>query len=329
MMRYMLKSHLRSRYMFDVIFNAKKLLGKIPVNTELKEYYEQIIKIFVESELSYLNLDKLNSIIIPDDFLQDVLDFQHGKGLANPNVTNTKYARAYGKMLYVPEEDSYYVFVDADKATFMIDDRIFEVFFSGLTEDDYEQCLMERKQAFNLLAHELSHVELESNISIDVSTETLQEQEASMWKQIFEEYYACRRASRIYGDGSIIQHNEDYLNDIESEIMTQRRRYNYRKIGLDNFCKVFHQYARMSLIYVVSELGCSKELNFEVTYENVKVGKYILDLNNEFNEMYEMVCSEGRLIVSEKLIKLAFDYFAEFRIFISETEKGIRYDIPV
>ena len=61
----------------------------------------------------------------------------------------------------------------------------------------------------------------------------------------------------------------------------------------------------------------------------MKVGKYILDLNNEFSEMYEMVCNEGILIVSEKLIKLAFNYFAEFRRYISETEKGIRYDIPV
>lgn len=81
---------------------------------------------------------------------------------------------------------------------------------------------MERKQAFNLLAHELSHVELGSNISIDASTETLQEQVVSMWKQIFEEYYACRRASRIYREVSVIQHNEEYLNGIESEIMTKR-----------------------------------------------------------------------------------------------------------
>lgn len=315
--------------MFDVIFKAKKLLGKIPIKSELKEYYEQIIRLFVESELSYLNLKKLNAIIIPDDFLRDVLNFQYEKGLKNPNVTNTKYARAYGKMIYVPEEDSFYVFVDADKATFMVEDRIFEIFFSGLMEDDYEQCLMERKQAFNLLAHELSHVELESNILIDVSTDTLQEQVISMWKQIFEEYYASRRASRIYGDSSIIQHNEEYLNDIETEIMTQRRRYNYRQIELDDFCKVFHKYARMSLVHVVSELGCSKELTIDVAYKKLKVGKYILVLNNEFSKMYEMVCKEGRLIVSEKLIKLAFDYFAEFRIFISETEEGIRYDIPV
>ena len=315
--------------MFDVIFKAKKLLGKISIKSEIKEYYEQIIKLFVESDLSYLNLEKLNAIIIPDDFLQDVLDFQYEKGLANPNVTNTKYARAYGKMLYVPEEDGYYVFVDADKATFMVDDGIFEVFFSGLKKEDYEQCLIERKQAFNLLAHELSHVELESNITVDLSAKTLQGQVVSMWKQIFEEYYACRRSSRIYGEVSIIQHNEEYLSDIESEIMTQRRKYNYRQIELDDFCKIFHKYARMSLIHIVSELGCSKELNIEVVYENVKVGKYILELNNEFNEMYEMVCNEGRLIISEKLIKLAFDYFTEFRIFISETEEGIRYDIPV
>lgn len=315
--------------MVNIEFKAKKLLGKIPINSEFKEYYEQIIRVFVESELSYLNLEKLNAIIIPDDFLKDVLDFQHGKGLANPNVTNTKYARAYGKMIHIDEEDSYYVFIDSDKATFMVDDRMFEVFFSKLKEEDYEQCLMERKQAFNLLAHELAHVELESNILIDVSTETLQEQVVSMWKQIFGEYYACRRASRIYGESSIINHNEEYLNDIENEIMNQRRRYNYRQIELDEFCKVFHKYARMSLIHVVSELGCSKEINIDVAYKNVKVGKYILDLNNEFSEMYEMVCNEGRLIVSEKLIKLAFNYFAEFRIYISETEKGIRYDIPV
>ena len=315
--------------MVNIEFKAKKLLGKIPINSEFKEYYEQIIRLFVESELSYLHLEKLNAIIIPDDFLKDVLDFQHGKGLANPNVTNTKYARAYGKMIYVDEEDSYYVFIDSEKAKFMVDDRMFEVFFSKLKEEDYEQCLIERKQAFNLLAHELAHVELESNISIDVSAETLQEQVVSMWKQIFEEYYACRRASRIYGESSIINHNEEYLNDIENEIMNQRRRYNYRQIELDEFCKVFHKYAIMSLIHVVSELGCSKEINIDVAYENVKVGKYILDLNNEFSEMYEMVCNEGILIVSEKLIKLAFNYFAEFRRYISETETGIRYDIPV
>lgn len=315
--------------MVNIEFKARKLFGKIPVKNVLKTYYEQIIRLFVVSELSYLNLEKLNAIIIPDDFLQDVLDFQHGKGVANPNVTNTKYARAYGKMIYVSEEDSYYVFVDADKATFMVDDKIFEIFFSELKEEDYEQCLVERKQAFNLLAHELSHVELESNISIDISTETLQEQVVSMWKQIFEEYYACRRASRIYGDSSTIKHNEEYLNDIESEIMNQRRRYNYRQIELDDFCKVFHKYVRMSLIHVVSELGCSKESNVDIAYKNVKVGKYILDLSNEFSEMYEMVCNERKLVVSEKLIKLAFDYFAEFRVFITETEEGIRYDIPV
>lgn len=106
--------------MVNIEFRARKLLGKIPVKKELKDYYEQIIKLFVEAELSYLNLEKLNTIIIPDDFWQDVIDFQYEKGLANPNVTNTKYARAYGKMIYVPEEDSFYVFLDADKATFMV-----------------------------------------------------------------------------------------------------------------------------------------------------------------------------------------------------------------
>jgi hypothetical protein len=271
----------------------------------------------------------LSEIIIPDDFLADVIEFQKEKGMANPNVTNTKYARAFGKMIYVSKEDECYVFVDADKAAFMVDDRVFEMFFSSLEAEVYERCLIERKQAFNLLAHELSHVELESNISIDFCTDTLQQQVISMWKKIFEEYYACRRASRVYGDCAIIEHNEGYLHDIENEIVYQRKRYNYRKIGLDDFCQIFHEYTSLSLIHVVSELGCVKELNRNVVYEKLKIGKYIVDLDNEFDKMYETACNENRILINEKLINLAFDYFAEFRIFITETECGIRYDIPV
>lgn len=315
--------------MFNVEFKSKKLFGKIPVNSELKEYYEQIIKLFVMSELSYLNLEKLNAIIVPEDFLQDVVNFQKEKGISNPNVTNTKIARAFGKMIYVPEEHGYYVFLDVDKATFMVEDTMFDLFFSTLEEADYEKCMIERKRAFNLLAHELSHVELESNISINIYTETLREQVISMWEQIFEEYYACRRSSVIFGDCSIIEHNEEYLIEIECEIMNQRRKYNCRQIELNNFCQIFHKYARMSLIHVVSELGCVNEANTNVVYENVKIGKYIPDIYNEFSKMYELVCDEKKLIISEKLIKLAFDYFAEFRIFITETYAGIRYDIPV
>ena len=315
--------------MFDVEFKVEKLLNNILVNNELKIYYEQTIKLYVLSKLNNLNLEKLSSIIVPESFVEDVLEFQEEKGILNPNVTNTKFARAYGKMIFVPKEDKYYVFVDADKAVFIVDDKVFESFFGSLDAENYELCIVERKRALNLLAHELSHVELESNVQLQFCVETLRDEVISMWKQIFEEYYACRRASKVYGDYSVIEHNENYLNSIENEIMIQRKRYNYRKISLDDFCQIFHKYARMSLIHVVSELGSVKELNGNVTYEKLKIAKYIVDLDNEFDKMYEMFFSEGTIIVSGQLINMAFDYFAEFRIFITETKTGTRYDIPI
>lgn len=114
--------------MFDVEFKVKKLLNNIPVNNELKIYYEQTIKAYVLSELNNLNLDKLNTIIVSENFIEDVLEFQKEKGMLNPNVTNTKFARAYGKMIFVHKEDKYYVFVDADKAVFIVDDKVLKAF---------------------------------------------------------------------------------------------------------------------------------------------------------------------------------------------------------
>ena len=67
-------------------------------------------------------------------------------------------------MIHDTKEDKFYVFIDSSKAVFMMENQMFDNCFSLLKKEDYEECVAERKRAFNLLAHELSHVELESNI---------------------------------------------------------------------------------------------------------------------------------------------------------------------
>ena len=299
--------------MFEVAFKAVSILGSMPIdNNKLRRYYEQIIEAFVRSELNYLNLEKLSAIIVPDVFIDEVLEFQKEIGISNPNVTNTTLARAFGKMIHDTKEDKFYVFIDSSKAVFMMENQMFDNCFSLLKKEDYEECVAERKRAFNLLAHELSHVELESNIGFR-----------------FQEYYACRRSSRIYGESSVIDHSEEYINGIENEIMKQRKNYNYNRIELNNFCQIFHKFTKMYLIHIVSELGIAKELGRTVSYGGFKIEKYLPVLEAEFDRMYKTAYCENRVVVSEVLIDLLFEYYAEFRIFITETRQGVRYDIPI
>lgn len=71
-----------------VEFNVKNLLGKIPVTLEDKLYYEQLIQIIVEKFFSFIDSSNVEKIIIPDDFIADVLEYQDLKNMANPSVTN-------------------------------------------------------------------------------------------------------------------------------------------------------------------------------------------------------------------------------------------------
>lgn len=222
--------------MFEVAFKAVSILGSMPIdNNKLRRYYEQIIKAFVRSELNYLNLEKLSAIIVPDVFIDEVLEFQKEIGISNPNVTNTTLARAFEKMIHDTKEDK----------------------------------------------------------------------------------------------SSVIDHSEEYINGIENEIMKQRKNYNYNRIELNNFCQIFHKFTKMYLIHIVSELGIAKELGRTVSYGGFKIEKYLPVLEAELDRMYKTAYCENRVVVSEVLIDLLFEYYAEFRIFITETRQGVRYDIPI
>ena len=85
----------------------------------------------------------------------------------------------------------------------------------------------------------------------------------------------------------------------------------------------------MYLIHIVSELGIAKELGRTVSYGGFKIEKYLPVLEAEFDRMYKTAYCENRVVVSEVLIDLLFEYYAEFRIFITETRQGVRYDIPI
>jgi hypothetical protein len=60
----------------NIEFNTSPILGKIPVSHDMKQYYELFIQILMNNLFSFFDTSKLEKIIIPNDFISGVMDFQ-------------------------------------------------------------------------------------------------------------------------------------------------------------------------------------------------------------------------------------------------------------
>ena len=77
------------------------------------------------------------AIFIPEDFISAVMVFQEEHGMGTPSVTNNSFGRAYGKMLHDSATGKYYVFIDSSVASMIMDDQVFDSFFSRGDEKSY------------------------------------------------------------------------------------------------------------------------------------------------------------------------------------------------
>ena len=96
-----------------VNFNAKKVLGVLDITPELRERFEFIILSFSEQILSDVDYKNLESITVTDDFVNEVLAFQREHLNGVEGITNNQYGKALGKMIYVPSQKKYYIFLDS------------------------------------------------------------------------------------------------------------------------------------------------------------------------------------------------------------------------
>lgn len=102
-----------------VEFNRKMVFNRVPVSSELKENYQFVIGFIAEDFLKSLDTQCVVMIIIPNDFITEVNEKQRLLGY-ELSVTNTSEAKAFGKMLKCKDDDTYFIFVDADIAMFLL-----------------------------------------------------------------------------------------------------------------------------------------------------------------------------------------------------------------
>lgn len=311
-----------------VEFNVKKLFGKIPVSPKLKQCYELIIQYICEKEFAFIDTAKVEKVIIPDDFLTEVVDYQSFLGMDNPSVTRNEFGRAYGKMLHDTNQNKYYVFIDGDMASILMNDPLFSNCFGRLDEKTQKLVELERQRALNLLAHELAHVEFHEHITLPEASQEYDSQIESLLYQLFDEYYACRRSAVVSSEG-FISYDEKYIADIEQKIINEKWNYKTHAMSLTEFCKLFHSYTKQSLIGMVSALGslADKQLP-DSLYGNCKVGIIIDDFKSAFEKMYDNFIKEKSMSIPRSLVANIERYYDSFGVYISRHPKGLYYDIP-
>ena len=314
-----------------VIFNAKKAFGFLDVTPELKQRFELVFSKLAEQVLTGANYNNLESIIATDNFVDDVLAFQRENLNGVEGVTSNEYGRAFGKMIYVPTQEKYYVFLDAEYASFLIDDTIFDAIISNLNGDkELTNCIVVQRQcAMNLLAHELEHYKFaNSQTAPIVDVDNLDSQYERMMFELFDEYNAARKATEV-SSVSVFSYDEEYMLKIEKYIMDNRWKYNTREIDLNQFVALFHQYTRQALMYIAANIGSKHgSENDKNIFDSCRCSPLIRALEEDFDCLFTKAHKGEKVIISTRLIDWLKEYYELFKVYISKTAQGLYYEIP-
>lgn len=311
-----------------VEFNVKKILSVIDVVPSLKAYMEKVCATIANHILADFDSTQLERIIVTDNFVSDVLQFQRANLDGVEGVTCNEYGKAYGKMIFVPKQKRYYIFLDAEYATFLIDDTLMGSIISSVGDELKEDILKGRNCAINLLAHELEHFKFACSFTKPTTEKNLESEYISFIFQLFDEYYVTRKSLK-YSPVPIFPYDEDYMAKIEEHIVANRFKYNMGEISLDEFVPLFHQYTNQALMNIAANIALKHETgNDMVLFENCLCSNLLQELEDSFKSLFDLSENGTQPDISQELINWINEYFSLFRVYITETPQGYRYRIP-
>lgn len=311
-----------------VSFEAKKVVGQVPVTPELKQYYENLFAVLANRIVGKDIVDNIEAIVIPEDFISAVLAFQEEHNDGKPSVTDNEFGRAYGKMLRDPKTGKYTVFIDVMLAGHIMEDNLFNSCFKNLDEDNLSIAKRSRQESLNILAHELSHVELATTLERPKTEKSLHSGYIQQAYNLFDEYYACRKAGALF-PSSIADDDEKFILDLEDRIDSERWNYKTHKMSLNQFCSIFHQLSEMTLIRLVSVLGgYAAEGRNDLPFQNSLVGKQAAEFRTCFDRLFLQVVNGDTVDFSELPTSAIDRYFRDLGVEISDTSRGLYYSIP-
>ena len=310
---------------FQVNLSAKQFAGLngIPVSPELKQHFESTVRYVIDNFLSDLNIDSLEEIIVTDCFVSTIKQFQRDHGMRE-EVTDNELGTALGKMIIAKDTGMYYVFINAERATFLLSEDLLNILYKDDPEGRQEG-VSKRDFAINLLAHELSHVEYHST----VETRTLLPHYNAFDKYIeelafimFDEYYACRRACE-FCTASDRTTTRDTILKIESKALELVSLFRKNEISAVEFLPQFQEWLQMSLNEACYLLG-DASFEHDVTELNeCRIHSIIDDIDWTFNDLYREARQEKKILMPLCVRNSVLDYYRQFDIDFDADENGV------
>lgn len=301
---------------------------------KINKFKNELVPYFNNLYIALVNklgiLKYVKKIIITDNFVEEVVSIQQELGY-NPNVTNSKFGRAFGKVIKNSNENNFYIVLDSSIASYIVDDYLFEPIINELADGKLKESIInKRKMALNIFYHELSHIEMDSTYEYEIGEEnTVCNFLTNISYRLFQEYYATRRALEYYGSFSINSDSKfNEVENIEKEIVDLKKKYKYREITLNDFVINFHELFTLSLIYVISYYAnfYGQKHDFD-RYETLNIENHVSDITTALDKLYNDFF-ENNGIVFSNLNDVVLRYLESFNLFLTDTENGVYWSIP-
>ncbi|MDF2605832.1 MAG: hypothetical protein K0S34_22 [Bacillales bacterium] len=332
----------------EVLITAKTYDDKhILEDIVIENYRKSILSVYMQLE-QILDTSLLNSIIIPEDYKNELFEFQRKNGHSE-FVTENEYGKGHAQVVSSESENGdtvYNVIINKSVIFALVSDDALQRIKDYLAEDEqYISLFNARLRAINTIFHELVHVHehsINNNIEwlqkIDEKTD-LQNQYKRLALRCWSEYFACRIASATFN----FKPENCYeiigtCKDVELMLQKKRSKYNCRIITLDEFVIEFHNYTNFILKKIASEHGNLFSLMderedviqmLENRLEETYIKKIWFESGKELDKLFDKYPNWEDHTILDGLIELIVKYHNQFEIYINETPEGIHYDIPV
>ena len=321
----------KEHYMIVVEYRSSKLLGVMDATPEMRAILEPSISAHIEELVQGFDLSHLEKVVITDDFIEDVLEFQREQHYLNPSVTDNDKARALGKTLLNKETGLQVVFIDSFIGTLLLDNDFFDTVTMKLSQEQgVEELMVHRKLANNIITHEMAHVEFDSLVDKPFFPyDTYVSKVSSISWRLINEYYACKKAVTVEST-PIIPNEPKCILELERVVMAQRRSYDFLEVPLESFITTFDEYTRMALIYAASAIGDAQGSNAPIpAFEGCRIAAVMGKMGNALSKCYLAIMSGALVKPPSELDEVIIAYHQSFEVFISDVDEGERWDIPV
>ncbi len=331
----------------EVIISATALSDTFQLTDDHRFIYKLCIESIYDQLSSGLNLVNLSQVIIPEDYEKELFSFQQKNG-QREFITKNEFGLGFAQVVTVTENDDtrHVIFLRKDLVAALLPDEQLEILQKSLSEENYEEALKARNLAINTIIHEFAHVdemnkrELMGWIDTIKGVVSVDSKYFNDCFSIWTEYYACRKVSTsLQIKADLIVEMVETCKSVDSKIQEQREKYHMHQVSLDEFVIYFHEYTSFMLNKMASNHGHFFAIPSDSRIEIIEqvsellIGQpaYLIwsELGIELDLLFQHFPKWESVESLNNFKEIIKRYYNGYDIFMSDTEMGVYYDIPV